>query len=292
MPIIVISYRRQDSNTIARRMYEALKAHYGEKSVYIDIESIQPSADYRVHIRQTLQRALVMLAVIGTEWRGVRADGSVRIFDSDDPVRDEVETMLGNRRAVMPILVNGAGMPTDAEVPDSLRRFRYLHAVSVRPGEDEFRADMKRLFRAIDALNAKFWTVYASMYLALPFILALLCHYVLLFKFDVDPLYLRIAIALVAAAMGIGLCFHIGFRALPALVTGAAVGIAAAIGMLAVSAALGSPSAPFDLWTFLPSIARDWQEVIEYVAIVTLVTLAANVAGWMLRDRQGRPATP
>ena len=129
MPIIVISYRRQDSNTIARRMYEALKAHYGEKSVYIDIESIQPSADYRVHIRQTLQRALVMLAVIGTEWRGVRADGSVRIFDSDDPVRDEVETMLGNRRAVMPILVNGAGMPTDAEVPDSLRRFRYLHAV-------------------------------------------------------------------------------------------------------------------------------------------------------------------
>jgi hypothetical protein len=92
--------------------------------------------------------------------------------------------------------------------------------------------------------------------------------------------------------MGFGLCFHIGFRALPTLVTGAAVGIAAAIGMLAVSAALSSPSAPFDIWTFLPSIARDWQEVIEYVAIVTLVTLAANVAGWMLRDRQGRPATP
>ena len=63
MPIIVISYRRQDSNDIARRIYEALKVRYGEKSVYIDIESIQPSADYRVHIRQTLERALVMLAV-------------------------------------------------------------------------------------------------------------------------------------------------------------------------------------------------------------------------------------
>jgi TIR domain len=87
MPIIVISYRRQDSNDIARRIYEQLKANYGEKSVYIDIESIQPSADYRVHIRQTLERALVMLAVIGTEWAGVRADGSVRIFEPDDPVR-------------------------------------------------------------------------------------------------------------------------------------------------------------------------------------------------------------
>ena len=116
MPIIVISYRRQDSNDIARRIYEQLKANYGEKSVYIDIESIQPSADYRVHIRQTLERALVMLAVIGTQWAGVRADGSVRIFEPDDPVRDEVETVLANRRAVMPVLVNGARMPTETEV--------------------------------------------------------------------------------------------------------------------------------------------------------------------------------
>ena len=115
MPIIVISYRRQDSNDIARRIYEALKVRYGEKSVYIDIESIQPSADYRVHIRQTLERALVMLAVIGTQWRGVRPDGGARIFDPDDPVRDEVETMLANRRAVMPVLVNGAAMPSDSE---------------------------------------------------------------------------------------------------------------------------------------------------------------------------------
>jgi TIR domain len=290
MPIIVISYRRQDSNDIARRIYERLKANYGEKSVYIDIESIQPSADYRVHIRQTLERALVMLAVIGTEWAGVRADGSVRIFEPDDPVRDEVETVLANRRAVMPVLVNGAHMPTETEVPDSLRPFRYLHAIAVRSG-DEFPSDINRLFRAIDALTAKFWTLYAAAYLVLPFVLALLSHYLLLFKFDVDPLYLRIAIAAISAALGIGLCFHVGFRALPAFITGAAVGLASAIGMLAISFALGSPYAPFDLWTFIPSIAREWQEVIEYFAIVALVTLASNVIAWMFRDRRGRPRT-
>ena len=108
MPIIVISYRRQDSNDIARRIYEQLKANYGEKSVYIDIESIQPSADYRVHIRQTLERALVMLAVIGTQWAACAPTAVSRIFEPDDPVRDEVESMLANRRAVMPVLVNGA----------------------------------------------------------------------------------------------------------------------------------------------------------------------------------------
>jgi hypothetical protein len=288
MPIIVISYRRQDSNDIARRIYEELKANYGEKSVYIDIESIQPSADYRVHIRQTLERALVMLAVIGTEWRGVRADGSVRILGPNDPVRDEVETMLANRRAVMPVLVNGAVMPTDTEIPESLRPFRYLHAIAVRSDEN-FSADIKRLFRAIDALTAKFWTLYVAAYLLLPFVLALLCHYLLLFKFGVDPLYLRIAIAVISAALGIGLCFHVGFRALPAFLTGAAVGLASAIGMLAVSFALGDQYAAFDILAFIPSIAREWQEVIEYFAIVALVTLASNVVAWMFRDRRGRP---
>ena len=288
MPIIVISYRRQDANDIARRIYEELKANYGAKSVYIDIESIQPSADYRVHIRQTLERALVMLAVVGKEWRGPRADGSVRIFDPNDPVRDEVETMLASQRAVMPVLVNGAVMLADEELPESLRPFRYLHAIAVRSG-DEFPGDIQRLFRSIDALTVKFWTLYASAYVALPLVLMLLCHYLLLFKFDVDPLYLRIAIGTIAATLGVGLCFHIGFRTLPAFLTGAAVGLAAAIGMLAVSFALSNPYTPFDIRAFMPSLVRDKEEVIEYVAIVALVTLASNVVAWLFRDRRARP---
>jgi hypothetical protein len=288
MPIIVISYRRQDSNEIARRIYEELKAKYGAKSVYIDIESIQPSADYRIHIRQTLERALVMLAVVGTQWRGARPDGSARIFEPNDPVRDEVETMLANRRAVMPVLVNGAVMPFDEEIPPSLRPFRYLHAIAVRSG-DEFPTDIQRLFRSIDALTVKFWTLYVSACLALPFVLNLLCHYLLLYKFDVDPLYLRIAIGILSAALGVGLCFHIGFRTLPALLTGAAVRLASAIGMLAVSFSLNNPYAPFDVRTFMPSLVRDWEEVIEYFAIVALATLAANFIAWLWRDRRARP---
>lgn len=287
MPVVVISYRRQDSNDVARRIYDQLVARYGEKSVYIDIQSIQPSADYRVHIRHTLERALVMLALVGNEWRGAHADGSVRIFEPDDPVRVEVETMLANRRAVMPVLVNGARMPADAEIPESLGPFRYLHAIEVRSGSD-FPSDVKRLCRAIDALTAKFWTLYASAYLALPVSLVILSHYLLLFKFDVDPLYLRIAVAVISAADGIGLCFHIGFRILQALATAAVVGFASAIGMLAVGFVLSNPYAPFNIWSFIPSITRDWQEVIEYVAIITAVTIAANVLAWVYRDRRGR----
>ena len=168
--------------------------------------------------------------------------------------------MLANRRAVMPVLVNGAAMPSDSEIPPSLLPFRYRHAIAVRSGDD-FPADIQRLFRSIDALTVKFWTLYVSLYLALPFVLMLLCHYLLLFKFDVDPLYLRIAVGVISAALGIGLCFQVGFRALPALLTGAAVGLTAAIGMLAVSFSLGNPYTPFDIWTFMPSLVRDREEV-------------------------------
>jgi hypothetical protein len=287
MPVIAISYRRQDSNAVARRLYEQLVARYGERSVYFDIQSIQPSADYRIHIAQALQRALVMLTVVGPQWRGVRGDGSARLFDWDDPVRAEVEAMLGNRRAVMPVLVNGARMPTDDEIPASLRPFRYLNAIEIRSG-DEFAGDVRRLFRAIDALNVKFWTLYASIYLLLPFALALLAHYVFLYRLDIDPLYLRVALAFLSAALGLGLCFQIGFRPLAALVTGAIVGLVSGIGMLTVSFALSNPYAPLNLWDIIPSLARDWQEVIEYFGLVALVALASNIGGWLVRDRRGR----
>ena len=98
MPVILISYRRADSKEIAGRIHEQLVSRYGKKSVYIDIDSILPSADYRVHITQALERALVMVTVIGKDWAGPRAEGNSRIFDADDPVRAEVETAFAASR--------------------------------------------------------------------------------------------------------------------------------------------------------------------------------------------------
>ena len=106
MPVILISYRRADSKETSGRIHEQLVSRYGKKSVYIDIDSIQPSADYRVHITQALERALVMVAVIGKDWAGPRAEGKPRIFDADDPVRAEVETAFANRRSVR--IIRGA----------------------------------------------------------------------------------------------------------------------------------------------------------------------------------------
>jgi hypothetical protein len=285
MPVILISYRRADSKEIAGRIHKALVSRYGKK-VYIDIDSILPSADYRVHITQALERALVMVAVIGKDWAGPRAEGKPRIFDQDDPVRAEVETAFANHRPVLPVLVNGASMPMEADLPESLGRLPYLNAIVVRSGEEEFSSDMERLFHAIDQLSLQFWTLFTSAYLVLPFALVLLSQYLVLFKIDTNPLYLRLAIAAISVALGIGLCFHIRFRTVATLITGAALGFASAIGMMATVAALNDSTAPFSFWNFVPQDARDWQEVVEYFAIITAVTLGTNVIGWWYRDRR------
>jgi len=285
MPVILISYRRADSKDITGRIHEQLVSRYGKKSVYIDIDSIQPSADYRVHITQALERALVMVAVIGKDWAGPRAEGKARIFDADDPVRAEVETAFANHRSVLPVLVNGAGMPAEADLPESLARLPYLNAIVVRSGE-EFSSDMGRLFRAIDQLSLQFWTLFASAYLVLPFALVLLSDYLILFKFDTYPIYLRFAVAAIAAALGIGLCFHIRFRTVATLITGAAVGFASAFGMVAAGALLNNSTAPLEIWNFFPQGLTEWQDMIEYFTIITAVTLGTNVLGWFYRDRR------
>jgi hypothetical protein len=185
----------------------------------------------------------------------------------------------------LPVLVNGAGMPTEADLPESLARLPYLNAIVVRSGEG-FSIDIARLFHAIDQLSLQFWLLFTSAYLILPFALVLLSHRLILFEIDTNPIYLRLAITAISAALGIGLCFHVGFRTLATFVTAAAVGLASVISMLAITAALSNPSAPFDIWKFLPSVTRDWHEVIDYFAIITAVTLSTNVIGWLYRDRR------
>jgi hypothetical protein len=64
---------------------------------------------------------LVILVVIGRTWADVRtADGRRRLDDPDDYMRREIETALSENIQVVPVLVEGAGMPKADALPDSL----------------------------------------------------------------------------------------------------------------------------------------------------------------------------
>jgi TIR domain len=149
MPKVVISYRREDSAAIAGRISDRLKTRYGADSVYFDVENNRPGIDYRRHIYSTINKADVLLAVIGPKWLGTCPDGRLRIMEDGDLVRAEIETALRREIPVVPVLVDGAAMPKPSNLPDSINALPFHHAVAVESGV-EFDQQIARLIQSLD----------------------------------------------------------------------------------------------------------------------------------------------
>ena len=143
---IFISYRRADSADVVGRIYDHLKGVLGKDYIFNDVHSVQLGIDYLEFTADAVGHCDVQLAVIGHEWLKGR-----RIDNPDDLVRVEIETALNRDIPVIPVLVGGAEMPAQDELPDSLKPLGYRNAIKVRPDPD-FPTDMARLVDALDGL--------------------------------------------------------------------------------------------------------------------------------------------
>jgi hypothetical protein len=150
MPKILISYRRNDSSAFTGRIHDKLVSYYGDTDVFMDVEDIPPGVDYRAHIRDRILAAKMVLAVIGPSWLGRSADGSARLAADEDPVRVEIEIALDAGKHVVPLLIDGAGMPNPAEVPEKLRPFCFLNAVRIG-GAGDFHPHMTQLVERLES---------------------------------------------------------------------------------------------------------------------------------------------
>lgn len=56
----------------------------------------------------------------------------------------------GAKIPIVPLLVQGAAMPAEEDLPPSLRPLAYHNAISIRPDPD-FHQDMTRLIKGIEA---------------------------------------------------------------------------------------------------------------------------------------------
>jgi hypothetical protein len=102
---------------------------------------------------KTISRAAaackVMLAVIGPGWLTVTDRwGRPRLEDPRDIVRLEIEAALARDAWVIPILVRGAAMPGQQDLPESLADLAGRQAVSIR--HESFSDDIGRLIRKIE----------------------------------------------------------------------------------------------------------------------------------------------
>ena len=146
---IFISYRRDDARADARSIYQRLQRSFGSDQLFMDVDSIPRGSDFRVLLDRYLKQCKVMLVVIGQRWLDARDEqGKRRIDDPTDFVRLELAMALTRKVAVIPVLVDGARLPRQDELPDELKPLVFRQSASVR--HETFARDLDVLERDIE----------------------------------------------------------------------------------------------------------------------------------------------
>jgi len=144
---IFISYRRDDAAYVTGHINDLLRKEFGSASVFTDVDNIALGVDFRMVLDQSVSQCQVLLAVIGDNWLTVRnKDGMPRLHDPADFVRIEIESALKRNIPVIPLLVSGAAMPLEEDLPDSLKDLAFRNGTQIRPAPD-FSVDVDRLIR-------------------------------------------------------------------------------------------------------------------------------------------------
>lgn len=129
---IFISYRRDDSEGEAGRLFDDLVRAYGDDSVFMDVTGIQPGLDFRKAIDANVASCGVLLAMIGPTWASVSdSSGKRRLDNPNDFVRLEIASALARGVPVIPVLVHAAKMPPLDQLPDDLKDLRYRNSVEI-----------------------------------------------------------------------------------------------------------------------------------------------------------------
>ena len=145
---VFVSYRRDDSKHAAGRLGERLGERF---KLFMDIDSIRPGTDFTAVVRDAVDRADVVLAVIGKGWLSASSQtGARRLDEAHDWVSLEVGTALKHGTPVIPVLVDGARMPDRADLPESLTDLASRQAISL--DHESFAADCSRLIETIEGL--------------------------------------------------------------------------------------------------------------------------------------------
>jgi hypothetical protein len=155
---IILSYRREDSAGVTGRIFDRLTQEFGTDRVFMDIDSMPAGVDFHDHLQEILAHCGALLVVVGKSWRSQRKGQPARIMDPDDWVRIEVETALDRGIPVVPLLIDGASLPTREQLPESLWPLLRRNALPVDSGRD-FHAQLTRLVRdlhlQVDPTDAK-----------------------------------------------------------------------------------------------------------------------------------------
>lgn len=148
MRTIFISYRREDAEGQAGRLFDDLVRHFGAASVFMDVAGIAAGRDFRRVIDEKVASCGVLLALIGKDWLDAKTNnGERRLGDPADFVRLETASALKRDIPVVPVLVQDAHMPREDQLPADLADLAYRNGVELTHARWD--SDVQVLIKAI-----------------------------------------------------------------------------------------------------------------------------------------------
>ena len=151
MAKIFISYRRDGGAGFSGRLADDLERRFDASDVFRDVEDIASGDDFVERLDNALSDCRVFLAVIGRTWLAGADGRGKRLDDPKDFVHTEIARALQSGVRVIPVLVDGATMPAEQDLPDDLKPFarRQAHELS----DSRWEYDVQRLIGVVhDAL--------------------------------------------------------------------------------------------------------------------------------------------
>jgi TIR domain len=153
-PRIFLNYRREDTRGYAGRLYDRLSNRFGEDQIFRDIDAIPPGVDFLEHIDEVVNECDLMLVLIGESWISVKdARGRRRLDDPHDFVSVEIVAALERDIPVIPVLIQGARMPTQADLPARMQGLARRNALEM--SDSHWNDDWDQLTRGIDRLLSR-----------------------------------------------------------------------------------------------------------------------------------------
>jgi hypothetical protein len=147
---LFINYRRDDSRADSGRLYDRLAACFPGK-VFRDVASIAPGVEWDDAIARVLSQSDACLVVIGKNWLNITdAAGKRRLADPRDTVRQEIAAVLKRNMRVFPVLVGGAAMPAEEDLPADLQPLCRRNAIELT--EQYWDEGVQKLITALEPL--------------------------------------------------------------------------------------------------------------------------------------------
>jgi len=101
-------------------------------------------------LSNSVAQCRLLLAVVGSDWeRKQPQQVKSLLHDPRHFIRIEIESALQRQIPVVPVLVQGASLPAENDLPPELAALAYHQAIAVRTDPD-FHSDMGRLIKGIE----------------------------------------------------------------------------------------------------------------------------------------------